>query len=181
MDSQWITNSERMYNIEDNFIKNQHSSIQLYFIYINKDLYIDKIQKSSFDLSSNIISKNKILQIAFDNRLVSNNSIYNFDYISLFNIPIEHENINEFNNTYHFNDTFLTNLSINNDIIIPSSLFIFQPYTSLFLFYKQSFLDTKVKSILKSSSSSSSRKKHIKTKKQVRINEKNFRKTKKTI
>ena len=78
MDSQWITNSERMYNIEDNFIKNQHSSIQLYFIYINKDLYIDKIQKSSFDLSSNINSKNKILQIAFDNRLVSNNSIYNF-------------------------------------------------------------------------------------------------------
>ena len=181
MDSQWITNSERMYNIEDNFIKSEHSSLNLYFIYINKDLYIDKIQKSCLDLSSNIISRNKMLQIAYDNRIVSKNYIYNFDYISLFNIPIEHENINEFNNTNHFNDSFLTNLSINNDIIIPSSLFIFKSFTSLFLFYKQSFLDTKIKSILKPSSSHSPRKKSIKTKKKVRICEKNFRKTKKTI
>lgn len=180
-DFNWISESEKMYNINNHFDKIYQSKIKILFIYINNNNNIDKIVKNSIPIQNNTISKQHIFDIIYKNRIKNNDSIYNFNESFLFNIPFEHDKINQFNssdiNSFH-NDFFLSLININSDIIIPKSLFIFHNLSTILVFYKQKLLDlptpppTPSKSILKKNN------KPTKTKKKVTIKE-NFRKTKK--
>ena len=183
-DFEWISESEKIYNINNNFDKVYQSKIKILFIYISSNNNIDKIVKNSIDLQNNTISKQHIFDIIYNNRIKNSNSIYNFNESFLFNIPFEHDKINEFNscdiNSFD-NKFFLSPINIDSDIIIPKTLFIFHNLSTILVFYKEKLFDlpkpppTPIppKSILKKNN------KPTKTKKRVTIKE-NFRKTKKS-
>lgn len=183
-DFDWISESEKIYNINNNFDKVYQSKIKILFIYINDNDNIDKIVKNSIPIQNNTISKQHVFDIIYNNRIKNYNSVYNFNDIFLFNIPFEHDKINEFNssdiNSFD-NKFFLSPINIDSDIIIPKTLFIFHNLSTILVFYKQKLLDLPIqptnpippKSILKKNNKPS------KTKKRVTIKE-NFRKTKKS-
>jgi hypothetical protein len=181
METNWIYQSDKLYNIDKHLIKTQQTTIKLFFIYINNNNIIDKINSLNFDISNNTINNNKMFKIINDNKIFQKKYIYNFDYMNLFHIPFDHDKISEFNSTpptLYNNKLFFQNLSINHDIVIPSTLFIFHPYNAIFLFYKQCIIENVPKSIL-----ITPQKKALtfkKTKKKVKIcDTPNFRKTKK--
>ena len=177
-DFDWITDSEKLYNINDHFNKISHQKIKTIFVYINDSNYIDKITKQNIQISDDCISNETILKLIYENRIKNKGAIYNFDSLSLFHIPIEHDKINNFNNAEMESYNYLNNMNINTDINIPPSLFIFHNISTLFIFYKQKLLDNTLVSILKRDIKPKCNNK--KTKKRVTIKE-TFRKTKKSI
>jgi len=180
-DFDWISDSEKIYNINNHFDKIYQPEIKILFIYIShNNNNIDKIVKNSINIQNNTIPKQHIFDIIYKNRIKNNNSIYNFNETFLFNIPFEHDKINEFNSCHinsFDNKFFLSSINIDSDIIIPKTLFIFHNLSTILVFYKEKLLDlptpTPPKSILKKNN------KPCKTKKRVTIKE-NFRKTKKS-
>lgn len=174
-DFNWISESEKLYNINDHFNKVNHDKIKTIFVYINNSNYIDKISKKYIDITNNTISKDLLFKTIYDNRIKNPNSIYNFDTAKLFHVPIDHDKINIFNNSNDNDFHFLNNINIDNDLIIPPSLFIFHNINTLIVFYKQKLLDIQPKSILKPINRPKTNKK---TKKRVCIKD-TFRKTKK--
>ena len=173
----WIEDSEKLYNINDHFNKISHKTIKTIFVYINDSNYIDKIKKQNIQINNDCISNKTILKLIYENRIKNNKAVYNFDSLSLFHIPIEHDKINNFNNMEMESYNYLHNMNINTDINIPPSLFIFHNISTLFIFYKQKLLENTVTSILKSCITPKCNNK--KTKKRVTIKE-SFRKTKKS-
>lgn len=180
MDNSWIKNSELLYDINKNIYKSFQDSIKIFFIYVNQKHFIEKTSCNDFKITNNLISKDKILKIILDNKIVTHDYVYNFDFVNLFSVPFEHDKINEFNNSKsnYDNSVFFSKLSINNDISIPKTLFIFHPYNSLYIFYRQTMIEKVPKSILLTPFKKQIRKK---TKKKVQILDNNFRKTKKSI
>ena len=182
MDTTWINQCDKLYNINKHFLKTEQESIKLFFIYVNNNNIIDKINSLQFDISDNTIHNDKMFKIINDNKIYSDKFVYNFNYMNLFYIPFDHDKINEFNNTSpskYSNDLFIKNLSINDHVTIPKTLFIFHQYNSIFLFYKQNIIENIPKSILVTPQKKALSFK--KTKKKVKICENpNFRKTKKS-
>ena len=174
----WIKDTEKIYNIKNNhFEKIYQPNIKFIFVYINNNNYINKITKNIISLDDNIITNESIMKIIYNNRIVSNNSIYNFNDLFLLNIDIDHDKLNEFNNLDIFNynnSSFFKQLNIDNDIVIPKTLFIFHNINSIFIFYKEKLIDTKPKSIIKKNNKSST----SRPTKKVSIKD-TFRKTKK--
>lgn len=175
-DFNWISESEKLYNINDHFNKISHEKIKTIFVYINESNYIDKISKNYINVNNNIISKEILFKTIYDNRIKNPNSIYNFDNAHLFHVSIEHDKINTFNTSDIDNHSFFNNISIDIDLIIPPSLFIFHNINTLIFIYRQKLLDFKPASILKPINKPKTNKK---TKKRVTIKD-TFRKTKKS-
>jgi hypothetical protein len=175
-DFKWISESEKLYNINDHFNKISHNKIKTIFIYFNQSNSIDKITKSYININNDSIPKDTLLKTIYDNRIKNYNSVYNFDNLFLFHIPIDHDKINVFNSS-QYQSNFFNNINIDKNLTIPPSLFIFHNINTLFIFYKQKLLDINPTSILKPTSYPKTNKK---TKKRVTIKD-TFRKTKKSI
>ena len=179
MDTDWINNSLHLYENNNNLVKSTQPFIKTLFIYVNSDNNIEKINSDILDISNNTISTKKLFNIILNHKFSTSQFVYNFDYLSLFSIPIQHENIFDFNYGKYDYASFISTFSINSDIVIPSTLHIFHKFTTLFFFFKKRFLDVVPKSILVTPSNKSTKPK--KTKKKVKIVEQKFRKTKKSI
>ena len=179
MDSNWINNSLHLYENNTNFFQTSQSSIKSLFIYVNIDNSIDKVVSNLIDISNNFISKNDLLNIIIRNKISTPQFTFNFDYLSLFSIPIQHDKISDFNSSYFNYSQFITNHSINQDFYIPKTLNIFHKFNTLFFFFKKRLIQNLPKSILITPSKKNCPPK--KTKKKVTIVEHKFRKTKKSI
>tara|TARA_B100000902_G_C26913792_1_gene718217 strand:- start:70 stop:615 length:546 start_codon:yes stop_codon:yes gene_type:complete len=174
-DFNWISESEKLYNINDHFNKISHEKIKTIFVYVNESNYIDKISKKYIHITNNTIFKDLLFKTIYDNRIKNPNSVYNFDTATLFHVPIDHDKINILNNSDINDFSFFNSINIDNHLIVPPSLFIFHNINTLIVFYKQKLLDIQPKSILKPINKPKTNKK---TKKRVCIKE-TFRKTKK--
>ena len=179
MDSNWINNSLHLYENNTNFFQTSQPSIKSLFIYLNTDNSIDKVISNLIDISNNYISKNDLLNIIIRNKISTSQFTYNFDYFSIFSIPILHDKISDFNSSHFDYSHFITNPSINQDFYIPKTLHIFHKFNTLFFFFKKRIIQTLPKSILITPSNKNNPSK--KTKKKVTIVEHKFRKTKKSI
>jgi len=181
MDSDWITNSQHLYSNNANLFKTTQPSIKSLFIYINTDNNIDQVVSNVTDISHNTISNHHLLKIILKNKISTPQYVYNFDALSLFSIPFEHDKINLFNSPQFIIDHsfFIHNLSINSQLSIPTSLPIFHKFNTLIFFYKKRIIEAIPKSILVTPHKKSLNPK--KTKKKVQIVEHKFRKTKKAI
>ena len=179
MDTDWIDNSQHLYQYNSNLFKSTQPSIKTLFIYVNSDNNIDKINSHILDISNNTISTKQLFNIILDHKISTSQFVYNFDYISLFSIPINHDNIINFNSDNYNYSSFISTFSINSDLVIPNTLHIFHKFNTLIFFFKKRLLDVPLKSILVTPSNKSTKPK--KTKKKVKIIEQKFRKTKKSI
>ena len=170
-DTSWIEQQERYQNIEgSNRGREQCNFINIHYIYVNKENNVEKINHEKYPLdhsqsshlSSNkcsLISKENVLRIIQSRKIFTPTSKYKFEDIILYNVDIEPENIQSYENiepNMENSREYFKVLPFINDITIPDSVFIFHQINCLFFIFKEyCFQESKkppLKSILKSSS-----------------------------
>ena len=172
LDTSWFQEYNKLLNLQTNYNKEKMIDIDIKFIYIDnqdniQNIYCEKLKLHSSHNGSQI-TKEDLLKIIQKNK--TKNSIkYKLEDILFFHIPIDHENISDFNNQDP-SGNYLKKVSFFDSLEIPDSIFIFHNINSLYFIFKLNETDKHnftIKSILKKSSSKS---KPCKTKK-VQINE----------
>tara|TARA_B100000287_G_scaffold429199_1_gene482067 strand:+ start:37 stop:642 length:606 start_codon:yes stop_codon:yes gene_type:complete len=172
LDTSWFQEYNKLLNLQTNYNKEKMIDIDVKFIYIDnqdniQNIYCEKLKLHSVDNGSQI-TKEDLLKIIQKNK-TKNNIKYKLEDILFFHIPIDHENISNFNNQDP-SGNYLKKVSFFDSLEIPESIFIFHNINSLYFIFKLNETDKHnftIKSILKKSSSKS---KPCKTKK-VQINE----------
>lgn len=172
LDTSWFQEYNKLLNLQTNYNKEKMINIDVKFIYIDnqdniQNIYCEKLNLHSSDNGSQI-TKEDLLKIIQKNK-TKNNIKYKLEDILFFHIPIDHENISNFNNQ-DSSSNYLKKVSFFDSLEIPESIFIFHNINSLYFIFKVNETDKHnftIKSILKNSSSKSN---PSKTKK-VQINE----------
>ena len=161
LDVSWITEQQRIQNIETNYCREPVTDIQIYSLYINKNSYIEKITRKKHDIVDNILTRDAVLGIIQNNKRM-NSKKYKLMDVLVYNVDLEPQHIQTYSQTNDIpasSKSFFKVLPIVDEIHIPHSIFIFHSLSSVFFMYKE--VDTgshnhTIKSILKPSSSSSS-------------------------
>jgi len=147
IDTSWIQDSERYHHISENQQREPMTSIGTYFIYINKQSYIEKILFENRDLEINAdgefsyLTKETVLKIIQDKKIKTPNSKYKILDILSFNIDIEPNKMNDFINYDIFDSDlekeFLKVLPIFNDIHISKSIFVYHSINRLYFIFQE--------------------------------------------
>ena len=174
LDISWIEEQEKLQQINANYFKEPMETIDIYFIYINTNDYIEKINCMQHNLTiidnNSIIHNKDVINLIEQNKYLSNNK-YKIQDILLYNISLQPENIQSYSKNEQILESsskFLEPLSIINDFIIPPSIFIFHKINSIFFIFKQlQEIKPMPKSILKPNVSSND--KPMQKTKKVRI------------
>jgi hypothetical protein len=151
IDTSWLNNYNRLYNLSEIPEKEIMEYIGLYFIYINKNSYIEKIlyEKQNLEKSDeySFLKKESILKIIQSKKITTPTSKYKLIDILSFIIDVNHE---EFDN---INNTSLKIIPIFNDIHISKSIFIFHNINNVYFIFQEKEIQnqycTTLKSILK--------------------------------
>ena len=171
LDISWINTFEKMENVNQNFIKEPMENIDIFFIYINTNSFIEKIIRENHPLELNTDKKYNVLKNEYLLHLIQSKknktdfSYYKIIDILLFNVDLSPEQIQHYyknKNTDNISKQFFhQNILSTNDIKILPSLYIFHNINSLFLIFQEKKLDNiniKPKSILKNNNQSSNNK-----------------------
>jgi hypothetical protein len=179
IDTTWLENYNRLYNLSNIPEKEFMNDIGIYFIYINKNYYIEKILFEKHilekDIDFSFLSKESVLKIIQTKKITTPTSKYKLIDILLFNIDIDHNELDQISNKS------LMNIPIFNNIQINKSIFIFHNINNIYFIFKEidnNQLRTTLKSILKNTSSQNTNKEEIDLKKKVNFiqSKKNFKK-----
>jgi len=143
LDMSWIHETKKLQEINHNYFKEPISEIEIFFIYINPNDYIDKISSEIYDLT--ITNNESILQNDFMIQLIDkhkfiNTTKYKVLDVLLYNVDLTPENIQFYShneNLIECSSKFLQPLSILHDFVIPPSIFIFHKINSIFVILKE--------------------------------------------
>ena len=162
IDFSWIKEQEKLQNIQKNYCKEPNIVINLYFIYINKNKYIDNILNEKqklfppIDNKGSYLSKEYLLKIIQSKKKKTPNSKYKFQDILYYNVDLEPEHIQSYSKNekvLNVSNSFFKVIPIVDDIHFPDSIFIFHDINSLFFIFQEiEILSNRMtlKSILKS-------------------------------
>ena len=151
LDISWIEKHERMNNIHTNYQREPMDSVKMCYIYVNLYSEIEKViyeneNLGQIDSSNNrIISKERVLQIVQNKKMLNDTLKYTIDTILVYNVSIEPENIQKYVNSENVLP-FLKVFPIIDEILIHPSIFIFHEINCIF---KQIDVKPIPKSILK--------------------------------
>jgi hypothetical protein len=158
IDDSWIQEYEKLNKVDTNQERTFMDTINTYFVYINKNLYIDKIlfEKIPLDKHSenkfSYISKEFLLKIIQLKKIKKPFSKYRLIDILSYVVNIEPELIQGFSNQNiedsilddsinNIKGEFLKVLPIINDISIDKSIFIFHNINSLYFIFQEVDID----------------------------------------
>lgn len=148
LDISWIEEHEKELNIEQLLLKEPVKEIEIFYIYIKKNGYIENVIKEKQILNDGnngkrYISKEKVLYMIQKNKNVKNkNKIrkYKLDELLLFHVNVESENIQSFSKIEKFDYVSKENLitiPFFGEIVIPDSLFIFHSIHRIYFVFKE--------------------------------------------
>jgi len=153
LDTSWIQEEEKLETIEKNYRQEPMENIDIFFLYINADDYIEKIICENHSLSEIVLKKEYILHLIQSKKRTLNNRRYKFIDMLLYNIDLGPEHIQTFSNTEVNEENargFLKTYPIVDDVTISPSIFIFHNINSLFFLFKENPNEPiPIKSILK--------------------------------
>jgi len=156
LDISWIDKHERMNNIHKNYQREPMDSIKMCYIYVNLDSEIEKVIYENeilgqIDSSNNCtLSKERVLQIVQNKKILNASLKYSIDTILLYNVCIEPENIQKYVNSENVvSEPFLKVYPIIDEILIYPSIFIFHEINCIYFIFKQIDVKPILKSILK--------------------------------
>lgn len=156
LDTSWIQEEEKLETIEKNYQQEPMENIDIFFLYINADDYIEKIICENHSLSEIVLKKEYILHLIQSKKKTLNNHRYKFMDMLLYNIDLRPEHIQTFSNTEVNEENargFLKTYPIVDDVAISPSIFIFHNINSLFFLFKENPNEpVPIKSILKKDS-----------------------------
>jgi hypothetical protein len=141
IDTTWMQTSKKLTeNITTKFSKENMTSINIHYIYIDAISSIQTISTKKHHLSfideKCIISKDKMLQLIITSEK-HNDIKYKLSDILLYNIDLESEKAQMSSN---ISINFLKSQPFYHEIIIPSSLFIFHDINCLYIIYQETDL-----------------------------------------
>ena len=146
LDMSWIEEEERLQNIQTNYSREPMESIKTYFIYINKNQYIDKILcevqelEINSDSTGSQINKETILKIIQTKKISTPFSKYKLVDILLYNIDLEPEHIQDYSKANiedNRNKDLLKKIPIFDEVLIAPSIFIFHGINSLYFIFQE--------------------------------------------
>jgi len=161
LDVSWIKDQERLHDIQTNYCREPMQSIDLIYIYINQNLYIDKIlyEKQVLEPHINnvdsVLKKEILLKLIQSKKLFTPGSKYKLIDIMTYNVEMEPTNIQSYSKTENIVENsagFFKVLPIIDDIIITPSIFIFHGVNAIYFVYQEVKVERNrhtVKSILK--------------------------------
>ena len=107
LDTTWITEHERLSSIHENYLREPMESIHVYYIYINRNHYIEKIINDVLELTiernkqNSYLSKENLLQIIQTKKLKTPFSKYKLIDVVSFVVDLEPENIQSYSNQHY--------------------------------------------------------------------------------
>jgi hypothetical protein len=164
-DFSWVFEQERLHNPQNNFSREPMEQIQVKYIYVNQNKYIDKVLCETLELSSgNVIPNEQLIHMTESKKIKTPTSRYKLKEILLFNIDLDPEHIQAYaknDNFITFSKPFMKVLSILDKIIITDSVFIFHDINTLYFIFEEVELEfvgggnkpSTIKSILKKDNS----------------------------
>ena len=181
LDTSWIEKEEKLDHIQQNYFREPMEFIEVFFIYINANNYIEKIVSEKHplelldDKKTSVIKKEYLIQLIQNKKIKTANSIYKLMDVLIYNIDLEPDfiqNYSKHENIAENSKGFFQVLKIIDDIHFPPSIFIFHDMNSLFILFQEKELDIKIvkpKSILKMKTTNGDNNGDNKTTKKVRI------------
>ena len=161
LDVSWIEDESRFHKISENYFREPMDSIDMYFIYINRNNYIEKIlyEKQALELSDNnysVLKKEKLLHIIQTRKIKTAFSKYKLVDVLSYAVDLEPELIQSYSkndNIESTSESFFKVLSILNDVQIQPSIFIFHGVNAIYFIFQEVENNSRhtLKSILKSS------------------------------
>jgi hypothetical protein len=185
LDTSWIKEHERLTTVNENYLREPMDSINVYFVYINRNQYIEKIISDklplllSSDKTHSYLSKESLLQIIQSRKVKTSFSKYKLTDVVSYLVDLEPENIQSYSNNENLeqsNPSFFKVRSFMDDIQFNNSIFIFHGINSIyFLFEEVELLNHRhtLRSILKTNNKEETISDKTSTKK-VRIQEGNI-------
>jgi hypothetical protein len=173
LDTSWIEKEERMFSTHENYLREQLKEIDMFYIYMNCDNAIVKVENEVEVLDdSGIISKERILQIIQTKRhLVDLGKKYKLVDILSFQVPLESDKLESFIKLQDIENNDSSNwfktMDIFDEIVVVPSIFIFHDLTSLFFLFIEA--DNGLKSILRNGSGNAGLSSSARATKKVRI------------
>jgi hypothetical protein len=146
LDTSWIESEEFRNNYEREPLKD----LVVFFVYIDKDLSIEKIIKENMELDDCSISKEKLLHLIQTKRHRTHGSVgkkYKLIDLMEFHVPLGPDELEGFVKEHCAVSRFLNPLPIFQSVVVDPSIFIFHDLNSLFFFFKE--VENPIKSILK--------------------------------
>jgi|UniRef100_A0A6C0LQZ8 hypothetical protein len=143
LDMSWIHETKKLQEINHNYFKEPISEIEIFFIYINPNDYIDKISSEIYDLTitnNESILQNEVFIQLIDKHKFINTTKYKLLDVLLYNVDLSPDNIQFYSqneNLMESSSKFLEPLSILHDFVIPPSIFIFHKINSIFVILKE--------------------------------------------
>ena len=163
LDTDWLDLENKIDSIDSHYIREPMTEIDVYFIYIDYNSYIEKIVCEKETLLENCgIDKDRLLQIIQSRRHIfdpskHNNKKYKLLDLLSYNVDLEPKYIEQdFADSADIYSQFFKVLPIFDDIKVADSIFIFHEINSLFFIFKEvdSGNDKVARSILKTENSS---------------------------
>jgi len=152
LDTSWIQTEEKIDSIENTYLREPCDSIDVYYIYLDVDNAIEKIVAEKEVPSYGEISKERLLKMIQQKRMLGTKKYRLFDLLS-FQVDIEPTHIDMFNKNKEIseisNQCFKV-LPIFDSISCISSIFIFQDINSLYFIFKEVETPGSLRSILRS-------------------------------
>jgi hypothetical protein len=176
LDTSWINEHERLSSVGEKYLREPMDSINLYFIYINRNLYIEKIttDKQPLQLSEDkkysYLPKETLLQIIQTKKVKTQFSKYKLIDIISYLVDLDPEHIQSYSKNENLveeeqQSPFFKTIPFTSDIKVPPSIFIFHEINAVyFIFQEVELLNNRhtLKSILKNSLQPSSSKSNTK-------------------
>jgi len=143
----WIEQQERILQTHECYSREPMESILCYFVYVNLENSIEKVTSERIDLSGSrgdgskaVISSEQVLQLIQSNRISTPTTKYIFQESFLYYVDLESENLQQFiqgDNYVDISKRFLQVLPLLDDIVVPTSIFVFHHLNSLYFLFKE--------------------------------------------
>lgn len=151
LDTSWIQTEERIDSIENTYLREPCDSIDVFYIYLDLDNAIEKIVSEKEVPSDGEISKERLLKMIQQKRMIGSKKYRLFELLS-FQVDIEPTHIDMFNKKKEISeisDQCFKVLPIFDSITCISSIFIFQDINSLYFIFKEVETAGSLRSILR--------------------------------
>jgi hypothetical protein len=177
LDTSWIEKEEKINSIQQHYVRELPEKINLYYVYIDTNDSIEKVEKETEVLIDSKISKERLLQIIQTKRMpqmihtdvsVGNKPTkYKLFDILAFQVHLDPEKIFSFSKNENEDldsQAFLQSIPLFDEITVIPSIFIFHEINGIYFFFKASS-SPPLRSILRNDGS----KKENRVTKKVRI------------
>jgi hypothetical protein len=132
----WIEEEEKLLRIQNNYRRESVDSIKCFFLFMNKNHYIEQITDEMVCVQDGKISKERVLKLIQEKRYQKQNVKYVFSDAWMFLVDLEPDQIQIYSQM-DVSIRFLTPLPLLEDINIAPSIFIFHDLNAVYFLFEE--------------------------------------------